>query len=619
MSDRKKADKNLLDYVKTNGRSFDDMPFNNADGLVFTQVANMRLENSGIDLYEDGTKSLAQLYKDMQDGLAHAPAKRSFYAMSEDNRQLLQALAQSPRFSGVEVGSFVENPASRGIDGFPALAGEAAIEQFAAVTLTYMQKGEPVHYMAFRATDGSADGWTEDLLMLASSCTQSQEDSKNYMNVVGARLNGSLFGGGHSKGGNNFEYGYLFCADAVRSRIKAGYLYDSPGLYKGVIDKAPYDPLFQQVIRGHFLCPQDAIIGLLLHENQNASFVYSVESGLGEHDPYSWEINPETGDFQPAEQTLLSKYINDALDRSVNKMTAAEREALYAFAYYIMQSYGDSDAKGRPLEGGVGKIIRLFTHGWHTETGQLRLAKLGEIWQVFADDWESMSEEKQAFFLESLGRIVTSFAAVSARYAWDAAEKWAAQIKEQTELALKNAVGGIDSWVSQKEEPCKQLLLSACDAVEKQVGGLLEQHSTPLGQQPLPEQHKQPDQHKMAKLGGKTEETAAAVISKTNEADEPALPTIAVTQDNTPDLPQLETVDLRRYASRLRRVSRTLSVLDVQMDVLLSAADQRSDTRTNSMISLLTYSWQASQCAAWLEDRAGQREAAFDRGEGTIR
>ena len=63
-------------------------------------------------------------------------------------------------------------------------------------------------------------------------------------------------------------------------------------------------------------------------------------------------------------------------------MTAGEREALYAFAYYIMQSYGDSDAKGQPLEGGVGKIIRLFTHGWHTENGQLRLAKLGEIWQV---------------------------------------------------------------------------------------------------------------------------------------------------------------------------------------------------------------------------------------------
>ena len=603
----------MLDYVKTNGRSFDDMPFNNADGLVFTQVANMRLENSGIGLYEDGTKPFAQLYKNMQDGLAHASAKRSFYAMSEDNRLLLKALAESPRFSGVEVGSFVENPASQGIDGFPALAGEVAIEQFAAVTLTYMQKGEPVHYMAFRATDGSADGWTEDLLMLASSCTQSQEDSKNYMNAVSARLTGPLFGGGHSKGGNNFEYGYLFCDDAVRSRIKAGYLYDSPGLYKGVIDKAPYDPLFQQVIRGHFLCPQDTIIGLLLHENQHASFVYSVESGVGEHDPYSWEINPETGDFQPAEQTLLSKYINDALDRSVNKMTAGEREALYAFAYYIMQSYGDSDAKGQPLEGGVGKIIRLFTHGWHTENGQLRLAKLGEIWQVFVDDWESMSKEKQAFFLESLGSIVTSFAAVSARYAWDAAEEWAAQIKAQTKSALKNAVAGIDSWVNQKEETCRQLLLSAYDAVETQIGGLLEQHSAPL------EQHKQPDQQKLTECGGKTDETNAAVISKPNEADEPARPVTVVTKDSATDLPQAELLDLRRYASRLRRVSRTLSILDVQMDALLSNADKRNDAHTNPLISLLTYSWQASQCAEWLEDRAGQREAALDRGEGTVR
>ncbi|MCI8332822.1 MAG: DUF2974 domain-containing protein [Clostridiales bacterium] len=589
MSERKKAEKSLLDYVKTNTHSFDEMPFNNADGLVFAQAANMRFEHSGIDFVGTGAKPFAQIYKDMQDGLTHAAAKRSFYAMPAEYRQLLQAVAESPRFGGVKASCFVENPAGQGVAGFPALPEEAAIEQFAAVTMTYVQKGESIHYIAFRATDGSADGWTEDLLMLASRCTQSQEDSKNYMNIVGSRLAGPLCGGGHSKGGNNFEYGYLFCDQAIRDRMQTGYLYDSPGLYRGVLDGTPYER-FQQVIRGHFLCPQDAIIGLLLHENQNASFIYSVESGLDEHDPYSWEVDPATGDFRPAEQTAFSKYINDALDRSVNQMTAAEREALYSFAYYIMQNYGDTDCTGKPLEGDVGKIVRLFTHGWYTEDGRLRLDKFKEIWQVFADDWNSMPEEKQAFFLESLGCLLTAFAAVSAEYAWAAAENWVEEKKMQLRTALETAMRNLDRWVGQKEEACKGILLSVYDAFEAQLCRFFG-----LGCQQAPDE---PSSGELSYNEGSAED------SENRLAAAPAAPAFQRQSgkergEETITAP----IDLRRYASRLKRVSRTLSALEVKMDSIFGASMERPE-------SLLTYSWRVSQCANWLCETAGQQEMA---------
>ncbi|MCI8589161.1 MAG: DUF2974 domain-containing protein [Clostridiales bacterium] len=586
MSDRKKAEKNLLDYVKTNVRSFDEIPFNNADGLVFTQVANMRLENSGIDIGAGEAKPFVTLYQDMQDGLGHAAAKRSFYAMTKDNRELLQALAESPRFRGVMVGNFVENPASQGVAGFTALNEETAIEQFAAVTMTYVQKDQPVHFMAFRATDGSADGWTEDLLLLASDGTQSQEDSKNYMNLVGEKLDGPLCGGGHSKGGNNFEYGYLFCNDPIRRRIETGYLYDSPGLYKGVIDQSLYDSLFQQVIHGHFLCPQDAIIGLLLHENQNAAFIHSVETGLGEHDPYSWEVDPQTGDFRPGEQSMLSKYMNEALDRSVNKMTATEREALYGFAYYIMQSYGDTEA-----DGGIGKIVRLFTHGWHTEDGRLRLAKLGEIWQVFADDWNSMSNEKQAFFLDSLGCILTSFAAVSFEYAWDAAGAWVEEKKAKLRAALDAAVQQVGRWVSQKQEACKQVLLSAYDAFEEQLGRFIGLCRGPACTESESEPAVTPD--------AAVAVAAPAPVQPAPREREPA---------------KADAQDLRRYVSRLRRVSRTIALLDVEMDALMAAANDNENIQRGRPPSLLIRSWQVGQCTEWLNETAGKMEAEAYRG-----
>ena len=63
--------------------------------------------------------------------------------------------------------------------------------------------------MAFRATNDSTDGWNEDFLMVSSQKTQAQADSATYMNIIGPTLVGELVGGGHSKGGNDFEYGYL--------------------------------------------------------------------------------------------------------------------------------------------------------------------------------------------------------------------------------------------------------------------------------------------------------------------------------------------------------------------------------------------------------------------------
>lgn len=255
------------------------------------------------------------------------------------------------------------------IRGFESVGEDAYMEQFAAVTITYKQNGETYNYVSYQATNDTTDGWTEYFAMLSRTSTQAQADSAAYMNIIGEKTDGYIVGGGHSKGGNDFEYAYLFCNDDVRQRIIKGYVYDSPGLDKGIIEGNLYFGDYQDIIEGSFICPQDSIIGMLLHENENPSFVHSVEIGFNEHDPYSWEIDPNTGGFVPDEQTELSRQINKALDRAVEGMSQEERDALFAFIEYAMYNNG-----GESLDG----LGDLFAEGWD----DLK-KKVHEIWTVF--------------------------------------------------------------------------------------------------------------------------------------------------------------------------------------------------------------------------------------------
>jgi len=372
MSDRKKADFSILNYVNDNQNSFDQQEYNSVDGLVMTQIANMKLDDFEIDIQTGNTQTVGQIYKIILESDIESD-------LSSEDKVLLAKLGSSERYKDVILSNYVSDPVTNGISGFESIGADSSTEQFGAVvTLTYIQNGQTINYMAFRATNDSTDGWNEDFLMVSSQKTQAQADSATYMNIIGPTLEGELVGGGHSKGGNDFEYGYLFCDEEVRKRITAGYLYDSPGLQSEIIEANPNYEAFQRTIDGNFICPQDSVIGQVLHENDNAKFVHSVESGMNEHDPYSWEIDPKTSNFIPDTQTEFSKYINDMLDKAVGDMSPEERYSLYAFVSYILNNSG-----GEALDG----VGALFTQNWKDENGDLSFYKLNEFLKVFVGDW----------------------------------------------------------------------------------------------------------------------------------------------------------------------------------------------------------------------------------------
>lgn len=555
---RTQASYNIHDYVKNSNASFDEQGFNEIDGLVLTQISNMDLGSSGIDLYSGNAKTFADIWREMNTEGTSAHA--AYLGMSSDNRKLIEELAKSTRYQDMSVSNFVKDPVTGSADGsvvkgFESVGADQEMEQFAAVTITYQQNGKTYNYVSYRATDGTSDGWAEDLAMLYSMGTQAQADSTAYMNIIAGMTEGYITGGGHSKGGGDFEYAYLFCDDDVRERIIKGYVYDSPGLSEEVLSQTEYYEEYQRITDGSFVCPQDSIIGQVLHEGDNASFVHSVESGFNQHDPYSWEIEPTTNSFVPDNQTELSIFLNDALDNAVVNMTQEEKEAFFAFVSYLLYNNGGE---------GIDGLGDLFAKDWKNENGSFNWNKIGEIWDVISVDWKSMTPEEREAFLESLGTVIAAFAATAYEYGKEEVEKWLEKKKEEFEQKFQEAWKAASDWINERREEFRNFLTNVYKSVVSglnKVAGWIRSYS----------------------YGGRYAS---------------ANPQIKV-----------DTFKLRDYASRIYDVNRRISNLDGRMDSLYWRVGLL-DLWNLMQADLMTgYSWRLLRAASYLNDTASDFDA----------
>ncbi len=400
---------NFLNYVQDNQLDFDAMGFNPVDGMVLTQVATMDLSGLGIGILSGSARQFS--------GLCLEAAGR----MDGADRQLLQLLSQSRRFGPMQIWGFVENPAKNGIPGFLSVGEERYMEQFAAVTVSYIQNGQQLHHITYRATDQSDHGWSENLAMLYSDSTQALIDGQAYLEWVAGTTEGPITGGGHSKGGGIFEYSYLFCTQAARSRIVKGYLYDSPGLRREVLAKTAFYEDYLRITDGSFLVPQDCIVGMLLQEAPNAVFVRSVEKGFLQHILYSWEIDPVTWALLPAQQTELSKLLNETLDSAVENMPQDQRRALFDFVSWVLYSDGGEGLENALAFGGV---------------PDNNFERVGLTAGLLFADWGLMEPQERASFRGSLATVTAAIKGTLS--AWPGRMREDDRLGEKTLTLLQN-------------------------------------------------------------------------------------------------------------------------------------------------------------------------------------
>lgn len=327
----------LVEYVKACGnQSFSEKGFNTADGLVLAELSYIDWSSLNIPYPGDGTMTLAEAISNLPSEVM-AGAEDWFY-------QLLQAIIKSERFGSMVVSNFYETRES--IDQVDT---HTELEQFAAITFTYTdENGEPCNYVSFRGTDNTMHGWCEDFNMAYDPMTEAQRRSMEYLRNIAEHLEGGIRLGGHSKGGNNAMYAFLFSDEAIRDRIIKIYIYDAPGFIRDEIsfvdDAGNRHPAGDQVwqrmielLQGSAICPYDSVIGQLLNEME---FLFVDTDGviLLDHDAFLWHMDPNTGEFIPREQSRLSKYINELTDEWIGKLPVEYREAFMKTIWHWLYS-----------------------------------------------------------------------------------------------------------------------------------------------------------------------------------------------------------------------------------------------------------------------------------------
>lgn len=307
----------IIDYVKTEMRTFAEHPFHEVDSLVLSQFSYIHLENL-IAPPAGGTVrkplTLQQLYR--------AECFSHFFADQPDaarNRKLLSACAASPRFRDIGIAYYEED------------FDETREKQFCAMTFFL---SSDTAYLAFRGTDSTLVGWKEDFNMAFLTPVPSQEAALSYLLDVAKYVRGSLILGGHSKGGNLAVYAAMMCPPRLQNRIISIYSHDGPGFRDNVFSSAGYLRISDRI---HKTLPQSSLVGMLLEHQENYAIVESTGVGIVQHNPYSWIVR-DSAFVRLTTLTSGADFLNRTLSDWLSGLTNEQREQFVDALYSVISA-----------------------------------------------------------------------------------------------------------------------------------------------------------------------------------------------------------------------------------------------------------------------------------------
>lgn len=302
---------NILSYLEDyGGYSFREKPMNHVDSLVLCQLSYLKFEGLVTDTGDQ--VSLREL--------TWHPAREGLFAderYEKVNRELFWKAAGSIRYGGTGLGYFV------------SLTRKGWETQFCAVT--FFPEGE-APYVAFRGTDESIVGWKEDFNMAFQSPVPGQQFSVDYLNIVGEKLTGSFYVGGHSKGGNLAVYSAIYCRESIRRRILRVYNMDGPGFRASVLEASGYQQIADRILK---LLPPSSLVGMLFEQEMEYRVVESKGLGLLQHDPFSWIV--EKDHFVPAQGLdKRRKAMDETLNAWLLSLDQEELKVLVDTVFYVV-------------------------------------------------------------------------------------------------------------------------------------------------------------------------------------------------------------------------------------------------------------------------------------------
>ena len=315
---------NLLDYLAWRGDlSFDQVPFCPVDGLVLSALSYIHFDGPA------QAEPSVPLRQAAEDYLALPPNRRG-RCRSEKDPLLLRALADAPRFAGLELCACADRFVPKEETQFAALA---------------VHLGDGSAFLSFRGTDGTLVGWKEDFNLSFMDVVPAQLEAAGYIQDFAASFPGLLRLGGHSKGGNLAVAGASLTSMKVRDRIKSVWSFDGPGLNPYLLARPGYQELRTRI---RSFVPKSSVVGLLLTHEEPHIVVDSDQEGLFQHDPYSWQVLGP--DFVRLEEVDAgSRLIDRTLKNWLAGLTREQRETVADTLYELLSS-GDARTVKEALE-----------------------------------------------------------------------------------------------------------------------------------------------------------------------------------------------------------------------------------------------------------------------------
>lgn len=308
---------NIFDYLAWRGDlDIRSDPLNQVDALILTVLAYVPLD--GIVTEEFGKRELS--VAEAARVFARQDIARAGIRDPKD-RDLIAALAQSARFG------------TMGLSGYVSRIDAALEKQFSAMTVTI---GDGTHFIAFRGTDSSLVGWKEDFNMSFMPMVPAQADAVEYLERAASRISGPLRVGGHSKGGNLAVYASAFCENRTRKRILSAFNGDGPGFDASVLESGGYKAARDRM--SSFI-PQTSVIGMMLEHGVDAIVIESSQTGIMQHDPYSWTVQGR--DFVKVESIdARSRFYDRTIRDWLVAMSNEERERFVDALFSILSATG---------------------------------------------------------------------------------------------------------------------------------------------------------------------------------------------------------------------------------------------------------------------------------------
>ncbi len=309
------SEKNLFGYLSRAFDTFDERGLSDVDSLVLSCLSYFRYQGDAVRSPEGAP--LRDLFRaEWLEAMTHGLWDPVGLA------RLLALVAASPRFRDVRVSDYVDD------------FDEAVEKQFSACVLRLPGGGA---YLSFRGTDNTLVGWKEDFNMAFETGVPSQYAAMAYLGRVASSIEGPLYLGGHSKGGNLAVCAAARCPAAIAARVVRVFSHDGPGF----TEEALADELWKE--RSGLVSktvPRSSVIGMLFERQEDYAVVDSSTAGLTQHDPFSWVVEGE--DFVRQEGLGRgASFVDKGLNEWIASMTRAEREGFVETLFSVLNAAGE--------------------------------------------------------------------------------------------------------------------------------------------------------------------------------------------------------------------------------------------------------------------------------------